>query len=196
LDRDRHQARGRRRLEMTAEQLVRAAVDPYRWKWIIVGLHNALTGLMALAVERSDLLGAMTDDYAKAWWAANKRGERTDKEPRLAPFMELFSRVQSPDRMHRYGHSKALIATTDQTEQMERLNRWRNDFLHWKPVGWNIEVRGYAEMIETCLGVADFLAFECGNVFQSGSDALTRRASAAVESCKGSLKEIRRAYQL
>jgi hypothetical protein len=63
--------------------------------------------------------------------------------------------------MRRFGHSKALNVTTDQTEQMERLNRWRNDFLHWKPVGWNIEVRGYAEMIETCLGVAEFLAFEC-----------------------------------
>jgi hypothetical protein len=154
------------------------------------------TSLMALAVEGSDVLGAMADDYVKAWQHANERGERTDKERRLAPFMELFSRVQSPRAEGAASGIPGPRRNNDQAEQMERLNRWRNDFLYWKPIGWNIEVRGYAEMIETCLGVADFLAFECGNIFHSGSDALTRRASAAVESCKGSLKEIRRAYQL
>ena len=38
-------------LEMTAEQLARAAVDPYRWKWIIVGLQrlNRLDGARSRA---------------------------------------------------------------------------------------------------------------------------------------------------
>jgi hypothetical protein len=76
---------------------------------------------MALAEQGSDQPGAMTDDYPKAWPEANERSERTDKEQRLAPFMELFRRVQSEERMRRYLHSKALNATTYPAELMERL---------------------------------------------------------------------------
>lgn len=54
-------------LEMAVEQMRLVSVDPYRWKWVILAAHNALTCFMCVTVAGSDQLGAMDERYIKAW---------------------------------------------------------------------------------------------------------------------------------
>jgi hypothetical protein len=141
-------------LEMTVEHLSHVARgDHDRWKWVIFAVHNALTCLMCLAVEGSDKLGAMTDDCRQAWLEAYRAGElgtkrrKLERMKRLASFMKLFDRVQSDQMMRRYVDSQPLQPTEDQTLAVRRLHRWRNDFMHYKPMSLSIEVRGYPEIV-------------------------------------------------
>lgn len=48
---------------MTLEQVRLVSDDPYRWKWTIIALHNALQGFLVHAVSGSHKLGAMTVKY-------------------------------------------------------------------------------------------------------------------------------------
>jgi hypothetical protein len=184
-------------LEMAVEQLRLVASDPYRWKWVIFAVHNALTCFMCLTVEGSDHLGAMDKRYIKAWREAYEKGqplspEQEKKLERLADFPELFKRVQSEQWVKRYGHSTPLQPTKDQRRGVTRLNEWRTRFVHYKPVGWSIEVRGFPEIIERCLEVVEFLAFRSGNVFLA--DELPNRVRSALDAARDSLREIERFY--
>jgi len=48
-----YETEGERALEMTVEQLKLVLADPYRWKWIIIALHNALQAFLVHVVSGS-----------------------------------------------------------------------------------------------------------------------------------------------
>ena len=184
-------------LEMAVEQLRHVLEDVYRWKWVILATHNALTCLMCVAVQGSNKLGAMQDRYVKAWNEAYERHERLSSEQEeklgyLVDFMELFKRVQGPP-MTQFGHSRRLRPTSDQRDAVRSLNYWRRQFTHYKPLSLSIEVRGYPDIVEECFGVAEFLALESGNVFW-GDDPLIERTRRALEEGRRILAEIKQLY--
>ena len=61
-------------------------------------------------------------------------------------------------------HSKSFETTEEHDKAVKRLNSLRNEFIHFVPKGWSLELAGLPEMCLYCLEVAEFLGWQCGNV--------------------------------
>ncbi|MFZ3070531.1 MAG: hypothetical protein WA110_05360 [Anaerolineaceae bacterium] len=61
-------------LEMVGHYLERKDNNVHNWKWIIIGLHNALQGFMVLALFGSNPLNIMNDKEAHNWQEAYEHG--------------------------------------------------------------------------------------------------------------------------
>lgn len=148
---------------MVKEMLNRVNDEPYYWKWVVLALHNALQGFMVLALRGSDGLSVLKDDCAKAWLDAYERGDGNYPEARLKRFLELYKDIKS-DKMRIYGDSRPFRPQGTQGRSVKLLNRLRNEFIHYTPKSWSLEISGLPKVVEDCIGVISFLAFESRNV--------------------------------
>lgn len=153
-------------LQLTSEQLSQLAItgNLHYWTWIIVCLHNALQGFMVLALRGTNNIDVLTKDCAIEWLAAYERGDGQYPEQKLDKFLNLYKKVKS-ERMKMYVNSQPLKPSGTQGRSVRKLNAFRNDFIHFVPKGWSIEVTGLPQIVDDCLNIISFLAFECGNIF-------------------------------
>jgi hypothetical protein len=150
-------------LEMVAEQSVHVREDSYRWKWVVLAVHNALHGFMVLALRGGDGLRPLRDHVAGAWLKAYREG-RSPPQERLDSFLNLYKKIKS-DRMLFYVHSKRFSPEGSQEDSVKKLNSLRNDFIHFLPRMWLLEVGGLPQICLDCLDVTQFLGWQCGNIF-------------------------------
>lgn len=123
------------------------------WKWVIIGLHGALYGFAIAACRGTDSRSVVT-----------KRG-------RLISFWQALKRCQDPNNMKMLIHSKHLILTENQKESIEAFKSvFRNEFEHFKPKGWSIEIHGMPEIAIDVLEVIRFLALETNTYVHLNED--------------------------
>ncbi len=153
-------------LQLVSEQLahLESTGNPHYWTWIIVGLHNALQGFMVLALRGSNNINVLTEDCAREWLAAYERKDGKYPNQKLDKFLNLYKKIKS-DRMQMYVDSRTFKPSGTHDRSVKILNSFRNDFIHFVPKGWAIEVSGLTQIVDDCLNIISFLAFECGNVF-------------------------------
>ena len=153
-------------LQLTSEQLSNLAStgNLHYWTWVIVCLHNALQGFMVLALRGTNNINVLTEDCAIEWLAAYERGDGQYPEQKLDNFLNLYKKVKS-ERMKMYVNSQSLKPSGTQGRSIKKLNAFRNDFIHFVPKGWVVEVSGLPQIVDDCLNIIWFLAFECGNIF-------------------------------
>jgi hypothetical protein len=80
--------------------------------------------------------------------------------------------------MQKYGCSKHFTATTDQDRAVKKLNDLRNEFLHFTPKGWSLDVSGGPALCLQCLEIIDFLVNESGTIWFGSVDDRARYDSA------------------
>lgn len=175
---------------MTVEQLRLVLVDPYRWKWVIIALHNALQSFLVHAVSGTALVGAMTLKFQRRWHEAYERGEILRTGERLATVKELMERARD---LKGYTYTKPLPPNAEQDLVVHRLGDWRDTFVHYKPGGLTIEVSGFSGICTPCLDIIEFLAFETGHVF-SGRNQSAERVRKALDEAWGLLRSIEESY--
>lgn len=151
-------------LEHCALSLIQAQQSDRAWKWVILSFHSALQGAMVCHLSGTAELGALTKGSANQWldWHARERqrdvesagiGESTSSraensdrpeslppESRVAAASELFERLQSSSARIESQCGAVLEVTDTQKESFRRLNRLRNEFTHFQPKGWSIEI--------------------------------------------------------
>ncbi len=180
-------------LQLTSEQLSNLATtgNLHFWTWVIVCLHSALQGFMVLALRGTNNINVLTEDCAKEWLAAYERGEGHYPEQKLEKFLNLYKRVKS-ERMNMYVNSQSLKPSGTQGRSVKKLNAFRNDIIHFVPKGWVIEVSGLPQIVDDCLNIIWFLAFECGNIFwqEQEQETLTK---VFLERSKQSISRIKQA---
>jgi hypothetical protein len=181
-------------LQMMNEQLdhLNHTGNTLYWKWVIIGLHNALNGFMVLALRGTNNLNVLTEKCAKKWLKAYDSNDGKYSEPRLDDFLKLYEKIQST-RMNLYTISKSFIPTGTQNSSVKKLNDFRNDFVHFVPKNWSIEVSGLPQITDDCLDVISFLAFDCGNVMWQGDNYETQTRE-LIEKAKQSVALIKRVY--
>jgi hypothetical protein len=147
--------------------LEKACVDHHYWKWVIISIHSLLHCIMIHALKGSNGLLTYKDEISSAWLAAYYANEKykIPKNP-IDAFLNLYKKVKS-GRSRLYITSKEFIATKDHDSSMRRLNSFRNDFIHFSPHSWSIEISGMPRICLDCLDVASFLFWQSGNVFWS-----------------------------
>ena len=152
-------------LQLVSEQLahLEATGNSHYWIWIIVALHNALQGFMVLALRGSNNINVLTEDCAQEWLAAYERNDGKYPEQRLDNFLNLYKKIKSkPMRM--YDNSRVFQPSGTQGRSVKKLNALRNDFVHFVPNGWAIEISDLTQIVNDCLNIISFLAFDCGNI--------------------------------
>lgn len=149
--------------EVFAEELKNISNDPYRWKWAILALHSGLQGMMVLALQGSHGLHVIKDEDAKKWLEAYERGETFTGDLQLEKFLDLYKKIKG-DIMLMYTDSKKFVPKGTQGGSIKLLNRLRNEYIHFTPRVWALDLTGLSTMSKDCLEIAEFLAWESFNV--------------------------------
>jgi hypothetical protein len=164
-------------LEFLAELACTLPSNIYRWKWVIIAMHNAVQSFIVVALLQSDGRGPIRDDVMAEIRQAVHRNEVPPKE-KLDDFMTLYKKTKTAARMQKYVHSKHLIATADQDLAMKKVNELRNEFLHFTPKGWSLEISGGPALCLHCLKIIDFLVSDSGTIWFASDTYIARYKSA------------------
>ncbi|MDZ4655872.1 MAG: hypothetical protein U1F44_08360 [Coriobacteriia bacterium] len=82
-----------------------------------------------------------------------------------------------------YGHSQPFKPVGTQGASIKGLNTLGNEFVHFVPKGWLLEVSRLPQIFEDCLALIAFLGWESNNVIWY-EDENEKRAVKALESAR------------
>lgn len=110
------------------------------WKWVIITLHGAMYGFAISACQ-----GSNSDSVI----LRTKKGYE-----RLIDFDEALNRCQSPNLMRVNIDYKYYELSDQQKESIRKLHKvFRNNFEHFTPKSWSIEIHNMPVIILDCLDV-------------------------------------------
>lgn len=137
------------------------STDVQAWKWVALALHSALQGACVCHVVTTAVpVGAVTKKNAGEWLAYFEVS-RSDPEARppktfLLALPDLLKRVRKP---HSAGDRSNGAGVTILDSELRWLCHFheeiRNQFSHFEPRGWSIEVSGIpnlAKLIARIIG--------------------------------------------
>lgn len=174
-------------LEDTHDFTGRIALSPHYWKWVVIAVHSAVQGFMALALEQGNSLLVMDDNRGAKWLHAYEKGD-SYPEDRMDRFHSLYEKVKS-DQVCRYIGSSKFVPGTTHDESMRKLNDCRNGFTHFFPKTWSIELAGLPPICLDCLDIAYFLGWDSMAIIWNDAELSDRgrRAIAVLRESLGKL---------
>jgi hypothetical protein len=178
-------------LESAQEFCVRITNDEYQWKWLLIATHSCVQGFMAIALDHGNGLLVMRDNIREKWLKALEQDTQFPIE-KMDYFLSLYGKVKS-DAVCVYVGSKKFISLESHDYSMSKLNELRNNFIHFSPKGWSIELIGLPSVILKCIEVAKFLAFDSFNTIWHDGE-LRDRAERAFTFLIAELKTIETIY--
>ncbi|MBE0658275.1 MAG: hypothetical protein IH602_11335 [Bryobacteraceae bacterium] len=143
--------------------------DPHLWRWIILALHSAAQGAMVLSIRHGNGLLALSRTSYAEWMAAYEKNEPPPRE-RLDNSLDLYEKVK-----HRttgtIGGNTRFVPRGFEGADIKRLNSLRNEFIHFTPRGWSLEIDGLPRICLSAGRLVSFLAIETTNVMWRDEDA-------------------------
>lgn len=108
------------------------------WKWVIITLHSALYGFA---------ISALTGyNYENVIYKTKSGKEK------LIDFPESIRRIQNINFMKVNVNYKYFDVSEQQKTSIEQLhNHFRNNFEHFVPTSWSIEIHGLPIMVFECI---------------------------------------------
>ncbi len=129
--------------------------DKMAWKWAIIALHNALYGFAICACA-----GTTPDIVAPKIQKGKNKGQR-----QLISLNKALKYCQNPQYMNKYVFSKHLILSNNQKDSINWVTeRLRNQFEHFSPKGWSIELHGITHISIDILDIIRFLTVDTKNI--------------------------------
>lgn len=143
----------------------------YKWKWVIIALHQALYGALIAALQGIDPSQTVVDHkkttgktvkfHVKNEQIASKLGENKTKtrkrltEPYLISLDEALRRMKRNDRPP----NERLITTQKENNAIKKLTKeFRNEFEHFFPQSWMISKDIFPPIVKHVMRVIEFLA--------------------------------------
>ncbi len=152
------------------------------WPWVYISLHSAVQSYMVLALTGSNSLLTYRDKDAECWLKSYNANENLP-DCRLDCFLNLYSKTKSK-RFLIYTNSQKFMPTKSQDKNIRNLNKYRNEFIHYKydsllmiqgPLSFQIVLDG--------LGFIEFLVFRSNNITWS-DDNQTEEIKRILENCR------------
>lgn len=142
-------------LEFLIHALNLSKQDIYYWKWVIIGLHNTVQSFIVCSISGTAGIGALKKEVAIKILKEMESDTRTYIEPKLDYFPGLYDKMK-----------KQLSFSPGKTidKSIVRLNIFRNDFIHFTPKGWSLELAGLPDISRDCLKVIEFLGWNPGHM--------------------------------
>lgn len=120
------------------------------WKWVVLTLHSSLYGFAICACRGTNSFSVVNE---------NRRGQ-----VRLISFSEALKKCQNPKIMHITINSKHLVLTESQKKSIWQLKKnLRDNFEHYQPSSWSIEIHGLPHIAIDILDIIRFLALDTNN---------------------------------
>lgn len=143
----------------------------YNWKWFLISLHNCLQAYMILALKGSSSLSVMKKEHVRKWLHSYETNGRYPKV-QMDNFLNLFNKIQS-DVMMKYTDSNFFVSTEQISTSIYELNNLRNNFIHYMPKGWSLNISGLPSLGLDIVKVLKFLLYESGNImfYEVGHEA-------------------------
>lgn len=126
--------------------------DEQAWKWLALSLHSALQGACVChLVTTASPIGATTVKNAAEWfnYHESQRSGENVKAPqtRLMNLPDLLKAIREPNSA---GDRSNVIGVNLDDSELKWLTRFhtdiRNQFTHFEPMGWSIEVSGLTQI--------------------------------------------------
>lgn len=134
-------------LERAGEFIGQTCSNKMFWKWVMLSLHGALYGFAIAACK-----GSTNQSVTRK----TKSGRR-----KLITFDEALSLCQDPKWMGTLHGGVALAMSVGQKDSIRQLKATlRNNFEHYIPNVWSIEMHGLPRISIDVLDVIRFLAVE------------------------------------
>jgi hypothetical protein len=178
--------------ETLSDELQRISSDPYRWKWVILAMHSGLQGIMILALQGSHGLHVLKKEDAKRWLDAHENGGPYPSDLQLDKFLSLYKKIKGK-LMIMNVNSKVFSPKGTQGSSIKFLNRLRNEYVHFTPRVWALELVGLPEILLDCQDITEFLAWRSGNVFWKEM-SLKNRIEKALNISRSTLLEYKEKY--
>jgi len=176
-----------------ATQLEDVLQDSYLWKWVIIGMDNALQNFMVTALRDTAGYNILDCNSRKAISSRMKNFKpNTPHVEKLDNYFGLYKGIQST-QMNKYAQSKFFIPSCVQDSSIICLHELRNEFIHFVPKAWSLEVTELPDMIIACMEVIDFLVHESGNLIFHGEE-LEQRYEIVCGNINRYVGEIRQHY--
>ncbi len=152
--------------------------NPRLWRWVIIALHNAAQGVMVLSLRHGNGLLALTDECLRQWMKAHEDGTPYPEE-RLDTYLNLYKKVKRIETGQTGGNQR-FVAKGAEDRHIKRLNSLRNEFIHFTPKNWSLEVDGLPQICRDASKLISFLGWETHNVLwrsdQSKAEAMASHA--------------------
>jgi len=168
-------------------------VDPYLWKWVFISLHNASQGFMVLALWNGNGLLSLTPKAAKKWLEAYESSHPFPCD-RLDKFMNLYLKIKDQNNFSTIG-SGPFIPKNTHDASFEKLNEIRNEFIHFTPKGWSLQLQGLPRISLDTLELIEFLGWGSTAIMWR-TRALQIRAKRALSRLRRSLVKLESSYNL
>ncbi len=149
-------------LRMAARLTAELEADPALWRWIIIALHNAAQGMMVLSLRHGNGFLALTDECFKGTMEAHN--SNLPPPQKLDTYLNLYAKVKSPNT-GQVGGNKRFSPKGTQGTSIKRLNNFRNEFSHFTPKGWSLELDGLPRICRDVIALISFLGWQTQNVF-------------------------------
>ena len=109
---------------------------------------------------------------------------------KLDNFLDLYKKIKKPSKMEFYIHSKPFKPSGAQGSSIKKLNSLRNDFVHFVPKSWSLEVTGLPQIFLDCLNIIDFLGWKWRNILWHVC-SVEKRASKALSEAMEKIKDLK-----
>jgi hypothetical protein len=159
-------------MEMAAQFASGVAADLHLWRWVIIALHNAAQGIMVLSLRHGNGLLALSDESYAEWMAAYERNETPPAE-KLDSYLNLYKKVKHRE-WGEVGGNTRFVPNGTEGGDIKRLNSLRNEFIHFTPKGWSLEVDGLPRICLATGRLISFLALETTNILWHASKSRQR----------------------
>lgn len=166
--------------------------DAHVWKWQLVALHSAVQGFMVLALTKGNGLLALRPKTAANWLAAYRSQETDTPVPfpaeKLDDFMNLYQKIKNPAHFE-----KAFTSGSTHDKSLGMLNELRNQFIHFTPKGWSLELMGLPGLLIDATDVISWCSNDSGTLFWY-KHVHSKRTNSAIRQLRRSAKSLRERY--
>jgi hypothetical protein len=133
------------------------------WKWVIICLHGALYSFAIAACKGTD---------SRSVIEIQKRNKKETEI--LISIWKALGKCRDFGYMKKIAGAKCLVYTDQQEKSIELLiSHFRNEFEHFKPKGWSIEINMLPRIAIDALYAIKFLALEAnGSVLMDIEDRM------------------------
>jgi len=115
----------------------------------------------------------------------------------LLVFGKLYKDIKSPKKMKQNITSRIYPGSNDSDYAMEKLNEFRNNFIHFIPCRWSIELAMLPGIFMQVLSVIEFLILESGNVrFYDEDEDEKKCLSELIEKIRAELIQLESEYSM
>jgi hypothetical protein len=156
-------------LRMAARLAAEVEADPALWRWIIIALHNAAQGMMVLSLRHGNDILTLSDECFKATMEAHDSNLPPPLQ-KLDTYLNLYAKVKSPNT-GQVGGNKRFSPEGTQGTSIKRLNNLRNEFSHFTPKGWSLELNGLPGICRDVTALISFLGWQTQNVLWKDEQA-------------------------